>query len=298
MQKMLKKVFSTFLIYDENLPEIPDNYQWFLTETNQIAGICKNELSEKDVAILSAFLTPYNLNIPKPTEQELIWKERIQSSSSTEEPNEGFRFVYFHFNKNQIEPAIFKTTIQEFFSRPISILWENEHEGIIIQQKEALSAEQISYVQISDTLMSDLYVKIKFIVGPFLNQFTGLREYHSALVQSAAYAFTYTDKSVITYVDAIPFIFVEHTAADQRKQLGTFVLKEFRNDEDFLQMIRTFIHCNLNISVAAKKLYMHRNSLQYRIDKFQEKTGVDLRQFDQAVTVYLALLAIMHKDEA
>ncbi|MBY6268509.1 helix-turn-helix domain-containing protein, partial [Parageobacillus thermoglucosidasius] len=55
-------------------------------------------------------------------------------------------------------------------------------------------------------------------------------------------------------------------------------------------IIKTFFQCDLNVSLAAKKLYMHRNSLQYRIDKFIEKTGMDIKHFQGAVAVYLAML--------
>jgi DNA-binding PucR family transcriptional regulator len=58
-----------------------------------------------------------------------------------------------------------------------------------------------------------------------------------------------------------------------------------------LKMLETFVQCNLNISETAKELYMHRNSLQYRLDRFLEKTGIDVRQFQHAMPVYLAMLA-------
>ena len=295
MQHMLKKVFSTFLIYDKNSSIVPDHYKWFLTTTNEVVGIHKDELSKKDTAILSAFLTPYHLTIPKPTKQEVIWKERIQTSSNNETCDKPFRFIYFSYKKNQMEADMFKIIIQEFFLKSVAILWENEHEGVIIEQQDDHLEENISYEQVSETLMSDSYVNTKFFIGPYLNSFTGLHKFHSSLLQSAQTAFTYTDKSVVTYVDAVPLDLVRNAESKYREQISNMILKDFKHDEDFLQTIRTFIQCNLNISVTAKKLYMHRNSLQYRIDKFHEKTGIDLKAFDQAVTVYLALLSNMHR---
>jgi DNA-binding PucR family transcriptional regulator len=49
---------------------------------------------------------------------------------------------------------------------------------------------------------------------------------------------------------------------------------------------------NLNVSEAAKKLYIHRNSMQYRLEKFSERTGLDIRKFDDAVNIHLAILAL------
>ncbi|WP_010650147.1 PucR family transcriptional regulator [Oceanobacillus massiliensis] len=296
MQNTLKKLFSTFLIFDE-LEEIPDNYQWYLTDSNQIIGIHKDELGEKDSAILSAFLLPYDLNIPKPTKLERIWKKRITAPApeQAEMTGQAFRFIYFHFKKDQIEPSIFKETIKEFYSSPAAVMWESEHEGIIIEQQDSQLEEHISYEQISDTLMSDLYVKIKFFEGPFLHDYTNLTDHYTSIIESARSAFNYTEKSAVSYVDAIPFELIDEISPTKRKRITQLILKDFMDDEDFLQTIRTFIQCNLNVSVTAKKLYMHRNSLQYRIDKFHEKTGIDVRQFEQAVTVYLALLSNMHK---
>jgi DNA-binding PucR family transcriptional regulator len=54
--------------------------------------------------------------------------------------------------------------------------------------------------------------------------------------------------------------------------------------------IKVFLENNLNASLTAKKLYIHRNTLQYRIDKFIDKTGIQLKDFYGAYTVFLACL--------
>ena len=54
------------------------------------------------------------------------------------------------------------------------------------------------------------------------------------------------------------------------------------NDE-MLQTVDKFFECDLNLSEAARQLYIHRNTLVYRLDKFQRATGLDLRRFDDAV---------------
>ncbi|OPG17633.1 PucR family transcriptional regulator [Ferroacidibacillus organovorans] len=56
------------------------------------------------------------------------------------------------------------------------------------------------------------------------------------------------------------------------------------------QTVMTFVACDLNMSETARKLYLHRNSLLYRIERIRELTGYDVRRFDDAVTVWAALL--------
>lgn len=55
------------------------------------------------------------------------------------------------------------------------------------------------------------------------------------------------------------------------------------NDE-MVQTIDKFFECHLNVSEAARQLYIHRNTLVYRLDKVQRATGLDLRTFDDAIT--------------
>ena len=60
------------------------------------------------------------------------------------------------------------------------------------------------------------------------------------------------------------------------------------NDE-LLETARTFFDKDLNLSDTARQLYIHRNTLTYRLDKIQKITGLDLRKFDDAVTFKILL---------
>ena len=55
-------------------------------------------------------------------------------------------------------------------------------------------------------------------------------------------------------------------------------------NEEMLYTIEMFFRKDLNLSDTARQLYIHRNTLVYRLDKVQRQTGLDLRSFDDAVT--------------
>ena len=59
--------------------------------------------------------------------------------------------------------------------------------------------------------------------------------------------------------------------------------------EEILHTIETFFRKDLNLSDTARQLYIHRNTLVYRLDKVQRMTGLDLRRFDDAVTFKMLL---------
>ncbi|MFD2042789.1 PucR family transcriptional regulator [Ornithinibacillus salinisoli] len=292
MIEQLKKIFPSIIITTNIEQNLDMQYEWYLSKTKELIGIHKSELTNKEKKLLATFLHPYSITFPLPTEKEKIWEDRIhQKNHSKLEENIRYRFVYFSIANNQIDPKSFKEAINELFHAQVSVIWDNQREGIIIEETTSDRDEEISYEEIIDILMSDLYVKINVLVGPFQEDLYHINDHYHNILKSARVSFTYTDRNVISYVEAIPHILINQVDVAFKREISATVLKEFATDQDIIQTIEVFLESNLNISVAAKKLYMHRNSLQYRLDKFYESTGIDVRDFHQALPVYLALLA-------
>jgi len=61
-------------------------------------------------------------------------------------------------------------------------------------------------------------------------------------------------------------------------------------DEEIVTTIYEFFKNDLNVSETARKLYIHRNTLVYRLDKVQKTIGLDLRNFDDAVVFKVAMM--------
>jgi sugar diacid utilization regulator len=82
-------------------------------------------------------------------------------------------------------------------------------------------------------------------------------------------------------------------APDQAKRRlvdGVFKGMEAALDAELITTLDTFFAEDCNVSDTAKMLYIHRNTLLYRLDKFKQETGLDVRMFDHAVLVKLALI--------
>jgi len=75
-----------------------------------------------------------------------------------------------------------------------------------------------------------------------------------------------------------------------------FLLEVFKKnpidslDQETLFTIHKFFENNLNVSETARKLFVHRNTLVYRLEKIKKLTGLDLREFDDAITFKVALM--------
>ena len=87
--------------------------------------------------------------------------------------------------------------------------------------------------------------------------------------------------------------FLQEVPRDLRRQFYEIAyndaLKKVLNEE-ILTTITKFFENNLNLSEAARKLYIHRNTLIYRLDKIQKVTGLDLRHFEDAVLLKIIIM--------
>ncbi|MDE6982997.1 MAG: helix-turn-helix domain-containing protein [Lachnospiraceae bacterium] len=63
-------------------------------------------------------------------------------------------------------------------------------------------------------------------------------------------------------------------------------------DDEILTTVQKFFDNNLNVSETSRQLYVHRNTLVYRIEKLHQSTGLDIRKFDDALTFKIALMVV------
>jgi len=69
-------------------------------------------------------------------------------------------------------------------------------------------------------------------------------------------------------------------------EIKKFIFRKYLNDQMMQESIKTYLESNQNMSLAAKKLYVHRNTLIQRLDKFFQTTGFDVRLFTDAYLIY------------
>ncbi|MBR5762041.1 MAG: helix-turn-helix domain-containing protein, partial [Lachnospiraceae bacterium] len=63
-------------------------------------------------------------------------------------------------------------------------------------------------------------------------------------------------------------------------------------DEEILSTVNKFFENNLNVSETSRQLFVHRNTLVYRLEKLEKATGLDVRTFDDALTFKIALMVV------
>jgi hypothetical protein len=170
----------------------------------------------------------------------------------------------------------------------------------IIPNFEELRPELYQLLKdLADTITAECMLTPKFYIGQPYQMPTQLKEKVTEELRLFQLAIEYGwDRDIIQFADVSHFILLNQSSQQDLYRLVHTLLGPVLEDKELLHSVEMFLKENLNISETAKKLFVHRNSMQYRLDKFIEKTGLDIRRFEEAVKVYLAIqaLGMMNKD--
>lgn len=293
-------LYDNSVLYIEYPKHPSDQHYIFYDDSEkEWVGIPKSSITEKELNLLKSLF-----ELIKPSSQTFNENTRkwfdflfLNGPCPAYSSESNFRLIQFYVNGEGAEQNEIESAIKGFFSDEILFIWENDKNGIVIEERKQISLTENELVSISDTLESDLYVRISFYVGKLLPltdqmafQFQQEREYFTFAKKYLA------NTNVITFERVFPSFAVAHLPDDIIKKAVKELLDVFTDDPELYSTIKVFLENNLNASLTAKKLYIHRNTLQYRIDKFVEKTGIPLKDFYGAFTVFLACL-LYEKDK-
>lgn len=92
--------------------------------------------------------------------------------------------------------------------------------------------------------------------------------------------FSYREFLIVDMLAALPV----KTLEGYRKRLLRSEVVAVMEDVELTETVGTFLNCSLNVSETARALFIHRNTLSYRLNKIEKDTGLDVRSFSDAVT--------------
>ncbi len=148
--------------------------------------------------------------------------------------------------------------------------------------------------QIEETVTGELHIRVVIGIGTIVGHIRELaRAYKEAQVAIEVGKVFDTEKSIINYenlgigrlIYQLPTTLCEMFLQEVFKKNPIDAL-----DQETLFTINKFFENNLNVSETARKLFVHRNTLVYRLEKIKKLTGLDLREFDDAITFKVALM--------
>lgn len=151
---------------------------------------------------------------------------------------------------------------------------------------------------IVDTLNAEAMVSVRVAHGTIVNHVKDVsKSYKEASMALDVGRIFYAEKNVLAYNELgigrlIHQLPVSLCDMFLREVFDGKAVEQF--DEETLSTVNQFFENNLNISETARQLYVHRNTLVYRLEKIQKTTGLDVRVFEDALTFKIALMVASH----
>jgi sugar diacid utilization regulator len=145
---------------------------------------------------------------------------------------------------------------------------------------------------IKESIVSDLYCKCYVSFGEPVFNGEGIKKAYEDVKECMTLGRKFDIRGEIYDYSKMLFEKVVYNinAKVKRELLDRFKDKFSLFDNEMVNTIEEFVNCDLNISDASRKLYIHRNTLIYRLDKIYKDTGYDIREFKQATVFIIAFL--------
>ena len=215
----------------------------------------------------------------------------------------GVRRVVFLVESHENMDGTVQEALKEFFSAEGNDFVTAVDEKNIIVVKELASDDGYEQVQkiaesMLDMLSSEVMLSTRVSYGTIVNEIKEVsRSYKEAKMALEVGKIFFVERHIVAYnalgigrlIYQLPIplckMFIKEIFADVSPD-------DF--DEETLETIAKFFENNLNVSETSRQLFIHRNTLVYRLDKLDRATGLDLRVFDDAITFQIALMVVKY----
>ncbi|MBE6738728.1 MAG: PucR family transcriptional regulator [Ruminococcaceae bacterium] len=168
--------------------------------------------------------------------------------------------------------------------------------ALVKETKPGIDSKDIEQLAstIADTLTGEFYAHATIGVGTTVDNLKDLaKSFKDAQVALEVGKVFDTDKTIVCYnslgiarlIYQLPTTLCESFLKEVFKRGSIESL-----DQETLFTIHKFFENNLNVSETSRKLFVHRNTLVYRLEKIKKITGLDLREFDHAIIFKIALM--------
>lgn len=219
-------------------------------------------------------------------------KVAVQSSSLLLTDSEGYRA---YESELKFPITLWRILYRESFDEVNEILGStfesdlmvqiNEHESVVL-----VSTNDITPYELHGTLESEALTSVKVIIGNKVTKASELCASYRQLIEMTELAQLIKQKAQVVTYEALLFpMLIKHLK--RANSDANFAHARPVGDPELEQTALVFFDNNLNITETANELFIHRNTLIYRLNKLEGITGYDIRKFNDAINYYLSYLS-------
>jgi hypothetical protein len=286
----LKVMYPNSLV-TETLPHIESHFFFYDEANNHYISIPKKDVTEKEAQLLAHIYIKVEQTaaVQQKSVIERGWHDFLHEYGDC--PNvqaDRIRFIYVQLSGDDRND--FFEAVDTFFDHSLLVVWTSKTSCLLIEEETDHFIEKDEVRTFLDVLAGDFYMTGRLFIGRFMDVNERLRDHYKRERDVARKAVVFIPQERVTTVEMV----IPHLCLAQSGDALSKLFEEektmFEADEDLRKTLQLFIQNNSNMSQTAKQLHLHRNSLQYRIEKFISRTGIDVRSYEGALVVYMICL--------
>lgn len=215
-------------------------------------------------------------------------------------PVEAKRLVYIIETKTEKDNGAMETVKSLFSNRSGDFVTAVDEKNIILVKeiKDSENDEELHNIAntLVDMLNAEAMTQVRVAYGTVVGEIKEIsKSYKEAKMALDVGKIFYTEKTVVGYSSLGIGRLIYQLPISLCEMFMNEVFQDVTPDsfdEETLITINKFFENNLNVSETSRQLFVHRNTLVYRLEKLQKSTGLDIRVFDDALTFKIALMVV------
>lgn len=266
---------------DEDTFRMPYKNKWI--------HIPKRGLTEKEsqlLLMLKQEIEPSSFPVSDSKWAELIQGHRELPPKTTQM----IRLTQLYLEKidTQFDYSIWIDSIRQLFEPVLDVFFVSGDTCLIIQDTSAPDFTEEEMTGILQTLEDDFSIRTHAYIGQFWTPdqhlFGLFKEEQNIFMQEV----THLHHQVCSLPDIALRYFTKDAVS--RSTIMKELKSQINTSDDWHELIQALWQSQGNISVAAKQLFIHRNTLQYRMERFNETTGLSLKNMNELLLCYLLIV--------
>lgn len=260
----------------------PDDYNFLIQD--QWVTIKKDHLSTKEKFLLSLVSQDNN----NKSINNNWWNFLVHESDKIPSEKSNVRILQFEVQKLESDDRAkeWLNVFVDTFDDVVDSFWINKYTGILIEKETKTNMDKLEVQRMIQLIDSDFYTKSRVYVG----QFWPVNEKLPNIFDMERQLF-HKSLEMKDNVNNLSTVILDFLIEQNLKNTDMFksLKKKIDIDSKTTQMINALYKCDSNLTKTAKELFLHRNTLLYRMEKFHEQTGFDLKDRDDLVLCFLLL---------
>lgn len=280
----LKQLYEGQCVIDE-IPEYPNDYYWYKDEYNHLIGI-KKSIPRSERKLLGMMFEEI-VGIDFDQQTKLFWLELLlhDKKSLYETMKKGYQAIRFTFFTHHFDAEMkieFEELMKEFHEQS-TVLFLDRQYGVILDLSQS---EEYSFKEMAEAIQQDFYQNINFyqtetyvlneaISTVFCREFMLYQKYRDVsqlMIGSQDLLLQYMIQSLNLYEG--------YEQIHQKFQTIPY---------DLTEVAKVYMENNFNVSTGAKAIYMHRNTFMNKLERFIQLSGLNIKEFRDAVMAYVMI---------